>query len=378
MNIAFFFTYGYSLKTWKESGVLDRELKILEFLTSRYGYKFTLFTYGDSSEFKLLNNRKNFKIVPVYNVIKKSNIKLINYIKSLFLPLFLKKYLSEINIIHQHQLQGVWVSLLIKILYRKPLVVRTGYDVYTFSKLEKKSKLKILTYKILTYFSLVLCNLYTVTSKNDFEILKNTFELKNNKIKIRPNFIENIKINSDLAKRYKNRILSVGRLVNQKNFTKLINEFSNTFGEYEIDIVGSGELKSALIKEAKAKNVKLNLLGNLTYKDLMELYQKYLFYIAPSVFEGNPKTVLEAMASGCIVIASKIENHSELILENKEGLLFDLNQPSLLQNISNLRNNMSLCKDISENAINRVQLNNSIDVVAEKIDKDYRNILQLS
>ena len=42
MNIAFFFTYGYSLKTWKESGVLDRELKILEFLTSRYGYKFTL------------------------------------------------------------------------------------------------------------------------------------------------------------------------------------------------------------------------------------------------------------------------------------------------------------------------------------------------
>ena len=152
----------------------------------------------------------------------------------------------------------------------------------------------------------MLCNLYTVTSKNDFEILKNTFELKNNKIKIRPNFIENIKINSDLDKRYKNRILSVGRLVNQKNFTKLINEFSNTFGEYEIDIVGSGELKSALIKEAKAKNVKLNLLGNLTYKDLMELYQKYLFYIAPSVFEGNPKTVLEAMASGCIVIASKI------------------------------------------------------------------------
>ena len=69
---------------------------------------------------------------------------------------------------------------------------------------------------------------------------------------------------------------------------------------------------------------------------------------------------------------------NELILENKEGLLFDLNQPSLLQNISNLRNNMSLCKDISENAINRVQLNNSIDVVAEKIDKDYRNILQLS
>ena len=35
--------------------------------------------------------------------------------------------------------------------------------------------------------------------------------------------------------------------------------------------------------------------------------------ISSSLFEGNPKTILEAMSMGCIVIASDIKNHRELI-----------------------------------------------------------------
>ena len=42
----------------------------------------------------------------------------------------------------------------------------------------------------------------------------------------------------------------------------------------------------------------------------------YKYYLSSSKFEGNPKTILEAMSSGCIVIASNIKNHKEIIKHN--------------------------------------------------------------
>ena len=71
MNIAFFFTYGYSLKTWEESGTLERELKTLRILSKNYGYKFTLVTYGDVSDTLIKNISEEFKIIPIYSIIKK-------------------------------------------------------------------------------------------------------------------------------------------------------------------------------------------------------------------------------------------------------------------------------------------------------------------
>ena len=88
MNIAFFFTYGYSLKTWEDSGTLERELKPLRFLSKEYGYKFTLVTYGDESDLNINNVNSEFDILPIYTFTKKSRSKFINYTKSFITPLF--------------------------------------------------------------------------------------------------------------------------------------------------------------------------------------------------------------------------------------------------------------------------------------------------
>ena len=42
MRVAVFLTYNNSLKTWLESGTIDRELKLFEELSKNYGYKFCL------------------------------------------------------------------------------------------------------------------------------------------------------------------------------------------------------------------------------------------------------------------------------------------------------------------------------------------------
>ena len=50
MHIVYFLTYGYSLKTWQDSGNLDRELKFMEYLNINFNHTFTLITYGDEDD----------------------------------------------------------------------------------------------------------------------------------------------------------------------------------------------------------------------------------------------------------------------------------------------------------------------------------------
>ena len=127
-----------------------------------------------------------------------------------------------------------------KIKFKKPLVIRTGYDLITFSKRDNKSKFKQYLYYLLTKNSLKYSDLYLVSSKVDQEYLSKTFFKYQNKIKLRPNWI-NISSTKDFKDRYDKKLISVGRLENQKNFTELIEIFSNT--DFEIEIYGSGTKK---------------------------------------------------------------------------------------------------------------------------------------
>lgn len=372
MNIAFFFTYGYSLKTWEDSGTLERELKTLRILSKNYGYKFTLVTYGDVSDTLIKNISEEFKIIPIYSIIKKRNSKFINYLFSFTIPFKLRNTFKNIDVIHQHQLLGSWVVIILKFLVKKPLLTRTGYDMYLFAKNEKKNVVVRYLYKLLTRFTIWLSDIYTVTSISDFNYL-NTSRKTKKKLLYRPNFIEQNETNP-LENRYDNKILAVGRLVEQKNFKILIEEFKNTKDDFEITIVGEGKLENELKALALKNNVDLKLIGSVSYEELKNIYQNYRYFISTSLFEGNPKTLLEAMASGCVVLASNISNHSEIIKNGLSGYIFNLNNPQLLKKINQLKNDFNLQTKISNNAINEVYKNNSLENLISLLDEDYKLI----
>jgi len=49
-------------------------------------------------------------------------------------------------------------------------------------------------------------------------------------------------------------------------------------------------------------------------------------FLNPSLYEGMPNTVLEAMACGLPVIASRVMGNDEVVEHNETGLLFDLTE----------------------------------------------------
>ena len=70
MNIVYFLTFGYSLKTWDESSALGREVQYFNFLSKKYGYKFFIVTYGDSEDLDYKELFDKAEIIPIYSYVK--------------------------------------------------------------------------------------------------------------------------------------------------------------------------------------------------------------------------------------------------------------------------------------------------------------------
>ena len=372
MNIGIFFTHDYSLKSWYETGTLDKELKIYRNLSKEYKVNFVFYTYGDSEDIKILPNETGMKVFPIYDKFKRHNNKYVRLLFTFFLPFRIKKYTEDIDIIQQHQLAGVWVSLIIKLLNKKPLYIRTGYDTYQFSLKENKPFLLILFYKFMTYCSLKYSDVYSVTSNSDIKFLEQNFKTKPKKLVLRPNWVDDNKTST--SDRFSNKILSVGRLEKQKNYELLIKEFKNTKGTLVLDIVGDGSLLESLQKLADENSVQVNFLGVVNNENLMSMYQQYKFYISTSEFEGNPKTILEAMVSGCVVIASEIPNHAELIDDGVNGFLFDLSSPNLHNLFKSIKSNV-LTEKISNQATETIKRTHSINKISEDYMNDYKTLI---
>jgi len=370
MNIILIFSYGISLKKWDEAGIIDRELHLYKELERKYNIYFTFVTFGDEQDEKYSNKITNLKIVPIYKYIKFSNLRIINFIKTLYFPFKTYKIFNNADLIKTNQLNGSWVGIVLKSLLNTPLIVRTGFNLYEFSIMEKKPFFIRFFFYLLTQFSLIFSNVYIVTSNADKKFLREKFFNSKN-IEIIPNWVKNI-TKGDNKKRYENKILSVGRLEEQKNYKDLIIAISNS--EIELDIVGEGSLKKELMEVANLHKSKVNFLGTLSHSELLKLYTKYKIFVLSSKFEGNPKVVLEAMSYGALVVAAKNKNIQEIITNEVNGIMFS-NLEDLQKLINYYMENTSDRNKITKKAYEKIELTNLFDVILEKEFKLYKNLI---
>jgi len=370
MNVLYVFTFNYSLKTWNDSGTLSREIERFKYLNENYGIEFTLLTYGNKLEFGIIGDIPGIRIIPIFEKVSKPSGKLKIIFKSLLFLIKNKEKFKNISIIKQNQLNGVWVSIFLKFLLKKPMIYRSGYDTYRFSKYENKSFLKRTFFFLITNLTFICSDLITVTSESDLKYSKNEY-ITPNKIIVRRNWVE-IGNNLNFEKRFNKRILAVGRLEDQKNIEKLINDFKDS--EFTIDIIGSGSQLLKLKKISIEQNAKVNFLGTVDNSELSKIYSKYKYFTSTSYFEGNPKTVLEAMANGCIVLISEIDNHLELVDDGVNGFIIDLNISFKETIVKVLATDINL-SIVSNNALKKVSELNSLDIVCKQDYSDFSNLI---
>lgn len=119
-------------------------------------------------------------------------------------------------------------------------------------------------------------------------------------------------------------LMSVGELTKRKNHMVVVEALA-WLKEYDIlyVICGDGPLKARLRAKAEELGVRerLKLLG--FRKDIAELHKAADIFVFPSLQEGLPVAVMEAMASGLPIVASKIRGNEDLISNNQGGYLIN-------------------------------------------------------
>ena len=159
MKIALFFTYGISLDDWDSSGILTRELEIYKKIYKENKIEFNLITYGGHKDLELQDS-EGIEVFPVYSRLKYSKNKYIRIFKSFLIPFVFKDVIKDSHILKTNQLKGSWVAIISKIFYKKPLIIRTGYDLrWSLSKQNNpKSHFSKTSYKnFIVFFKSVQC-----------------------------------------------------------------------------------------------------------------------------------------------------------------------------------------------------------------------------
>jgi GalNAc-alpha-(1->4)-GalNAc-alpha-(1->3)-diNAcBac-PP-undecaprenol alpha-1,4-N-acetyl-D-galactosaminyltransferase len=145
-------------------------------------------------------------------------------------------------------------------------------------------------------------------------------------------------------------IVGIGRLAAQKRFDRLIDAFDRVAGahpEWSLVIAGDGPLRQALESRVAASPAapRITLCGRVL--DVKPLLRGSRVFVLSSEFEGFPNALLEAMASGCAVIATDCPSGpAELVTDGVTGLLVPETVEALAAAMGALLDNPARCAEL--------------------------------
>jgi glycosyltransferase involved in cell wall biosynthesis len=199
----------------------------------------------------------------------------------------------------------------------KVIFVSGGEDFYGFDK----------------FFSKYIDYMFAV-SRNNANIIKNRYkrnvQILHNGVDIEV-FKKDETARKHLREKYnlnnKKVLISVGRIVALKGYQLVIKSLKDLKDIYYV-LIGNGEYLNDLKKLAKKENVedKVLFLGEVKNKELNKFLSVGDVFVQPTI--GNEAfgiTIIEAMACGLPVVASKNGGILDIISDGKNGYLFEIN-----------------------------------------------------
>jgi glycosyltransferase involved in cell wall biosynthesis len=120
---------------------------------------------------------------------------------------------------------------------------------------------------------------------------------------------------------------------------------------------------------------KISFTGVITFNKLINYYQNSDLFILPSLQEGMPLVLLEAMSCGLPCVATKISGTTDIITEDCGILVKPQDHNQLANSIEELLINKQLAKEMSHKARKMILKEFSWDKVAQKILNMYRTVI---
>ena len=169
-----------------------------------------------------------------------------------------------------------------------------------------------------------------------------------------------------------------GRFIRRKGIDYLLRawkDVSKKFPNTKLVLLGDGPLLSEIKKMSGVSGID----GSVDFRGHVDTVPDYLnisdVFVLPSLQEGMPNSLLEAMSCGLPVIASKIGGVVDLVEDGKTGILFEPGDISGLSSaMMNLLNDPELGRRLGLEARKRILEGFSIDSVAAQYENLYNRV----
>ena len=131
-------------------------------------------------------------------------------------------------------------------------------------------------------------------------------------------------------------IIHVGRYSIPKNHIELLKAMKiihSQYPEWKLMLVGGGELKEEIQSFIAENNMTEYIVEKGVTDNVYPLLSKADIFVLPSIYEGIPMTVLEAMGTALPIIASKVGGIPDLLNKNNSLLIENLTAKTIADNI---------------------------------------------
>ncbi len=379
LDIVVLFSLGISLQLWQKTGLGAREKAYYDRIVKQ-GHNVSLLTYG-KDDLQYQDIWKPITVLPWIG-------KLTHFVKyACVAPFHHRQAFQQAHIVKSNQSQGSLVGVLAKLVNPKlKFVLRCGWvrtkDV--IKNEEKRTGIKYYRAIFFEWLAVKLANAIIVVTQSDADYLIEHYSANSRKIHIIPNSIDTQQyqyqpsnIAQKIAKQEVLKLLLVGRLVEAKNFHKVFTVVSKISQNIEVTVIGDGEYREELQRNAELVGITADFLGNIANDELATHYAQHDIVVMPEAWgSGMPKVVLEAMASGAFIVASNIRSVQQLLRQGENGLICEPNTESIQASLEKVlaMSDQEFTK-ITATARHDIEFRYSMDSAVEKELNLYRALL---
>jgi len=174
---------------------------------------------------------------------------------------------------------------------------------------------------------------------------------------------------------------SVGRLSEEKGLGLLLDAAASVlvrFPDTVFLLVGDGPLRAALEEKAKALNIGDKIIFAGIRKDIPRVYSAFDIFVLPSLLEGLPMVLLEAMAAARPILTSAVGAIPKVIQDGRQGLLMPPGDADVIkEGLLRLLGDRSFSDKLGKCALKRLEDGFSSSYMSSKYIEVYEESLGL-
>lgn len=315
IQLALFFTQGMSLQAWEDIGMFEREVALYRAMNSHLR-QITFVTYGDQRDRRFMGRLGGIRVLC-------NRWRLSQQWYERWVAAVLAWSGQGDVVVKSNQVRGADIALAAARRLGKRFIARCGYLLSdNTSRTHGLDSSENREACALEQHVFMQADRVVVTTPRIRQTVLQRYQLPADRVHVIPNYVDTtLFVPISHSQRNPRRLCYVGRLEPEKNPEALIEAIQGL--DVELLVIGNGSLGPRLREHVSQHQLSVQFLGNLPNRQLPKILNSASIFVMPSLLEGHPKALLEAMACALPVIGADVPGIRDLIRHRETGYLCD-------------------------------------------------------